>query len=105
MVWIGVAIAGSMILGVFHMTGRYKAAKYAQKFLGRGYHKTSSGRWVSADGFRQVRWDTTGHLFHGIHTKPHFNLETFRLPIGCGLKPGRPIKNIHVWIGLFRFIL
>ena len=72
------------------------------------YHyadKAGPGRWVSADGLRQVRWDTTGHLFRGVPTRPHFNLETFRLPVNSGLKIGRPIENVHLWISLWGYFL
>lgn len=80
------------------MTGRYKAAKYSQKFLGKGYYKAGQNRWVSSDGFRQVRWDVSHHLYDGVPSKAHFNLETFRNPIGGLIRPGKAIENIHVWI-------
>ena len=101
----GIAIVGSLVLGVFHMTGRYKAAKYSQKFLGKGYYKADQNRWVSSDGFRQVRWDVSHHLYDGVPSKAHFNLETYRNPIGGLIRPGKAIENIHVWINWFGFHL
>lgn len=53
----GAAMVGSMILGFYHTTGQYKAAKAAQQYLGKGYTKLGKNRWVSKDGYRQVRWD------------------------------------------------
>ena len=76
----GVAAVGSTILGVYHTTGQYKAAKYGQKYLGSGYRKagTSPDRWVSKDGMRQMRFDTTHHKIGGIDTPDHWNLERFK---------------------------
>jgi hypothetical protein len=68
----GVAVVGSMILGVYHTTGQYKAAKCGQDFLGKGYSKEGPGRWVSKDGMRQLRIDS--HPPFGNH----FNFDTFK---------------------------
>ena len=46
----GVAVVGTMILGIYNMTGRAKAARVGRKFLGKGYKKVGKGRWVSSDG-------------------------------------------------------
>ena len=97
------AVIGTTILTLFHMTGRYKAAKASQRFLGRGYGRAENGRWISADGYRQVRWDTTGHRYGNIaHTPPHFNLETFQYPICHGVR-NHLLEDIHLWIGFFDF--
>lgn len=69
----GVAIVGSAILGFYHTTGQYKAAKASQKYLGKGYLKADKNRWISKDGFRQVRWDTTHHIYKGKPSPVHFN--------------------------------
>jgi len=62
-------------------------------------------RWVSSDGFRQVRWDVSHHLYNGVPSKVHFNLQTYRNPIGGLIRPGKAIENIHVWIDWFGFHL
>ena len=40
----GVAAVGSMILGFYHTTGQYKAAKASQQYLGKGYTKAGKNR-------------------------------------------------------------
>ena len=99
-----VAKIGSLIIGVYHLTGHYKAAKASQQFLGKGYIKAGSNRWISADGLRQVRWDTTHHLYKGIISSNHFNWYSYSKSL---LLPGRnkPISDIHVWIKLFKYII
>ena len=74
----GIAIAGSITLGVYQTTAQFKAAKQGQQFLGKGYHKAGSRRWVSKDGMKQLRWDKFGHGKYG----PHFNLEKWAFQIG-----------------------
>ena len=95
----GVAIVGSMILGVYQTTGRAQAARIGRNFLGKGYSKQGPGRWVSEDGFRQLRLDN--HRPFG----KHFNLETWKYPIGAGSR-NKLIENIHrlfkwfkTWVG------
>ena len=75
----GIATVGSAVLGVYHMTGQYKAAKYGQKFLGPGYKKVGysnvgTPRYVSKDGIRQMRFDGP-HLYKGKMIGKHLNLE------------------------------
>ena len=95
----GVAAVGSMVLGFYHMTGQYKAARYGQKYLGKGYNKagyTNSGtaRYVSKDGLRQMRFDTP-HMYKGEMIGNHLNLEYF--------KGTKPIPYEHVLYSLFRY--
>lgn len=96
----GVAAVGSAVLGVYHTTGQYKAAKYGQKFLGRGYHKAGktnvgTGRYVSKDGLRQMRFDGP-HPYKGKMLKNHLNLELIKA--SGKLKPFQ-----HVLYNIFRF--
>ena len=95
----GVAAVGSMILGFYHTTGQYKAAKYGQKYLGPGYKKagyTNAGtpRYVSKDGLRQMRFDSP-HMYKGKKLGKHLNLEIF--------KGGKPISYEHVLYNLFKY--
>ena len=95
----GIAIVGSLILGVYHSTGHYKAAKYGQKFLGSGYKKagyTKIGkpRYVSKDGLRQMRFDKP-HMKDGVKIGKHLNLEFFN---GTDTVPYQ-----HVLYNLFKF--
>lgn len=94
----GIAVVGSMVLGFYHTTGQYKAAKYGQKYLGHGYHKagyTNSGypRYVSKDGLRQMRFDNP-HMYKGEMIGKHLNLEYF--------KGTKPIPYEHVLYNLFK---
>ena len=98
----GVAIAGSMILGFYHTTGQYKAAKASQEYLGKGYSTAGKNRWLSKDGLRQVRWDTTHHPYKGKTSPLHFNWYEYASPIGPGIH-GKPIKDIHIWLKLFSY--
>ena len=97
----GISVMGSAILGVFHMTGRYKAARYGQKFLGKGYKKVGPRRWVSADGFRQMIFDNTHHVLDGVKTANHFNLSKHAANIFLGKSP--ILKKIHLFYKLFEF--
>lgn len=95
----GVAAVGSMILGFYHTTGQYKAAKYGQKYLGPGYKKagyTNAGtpRYVSKDGLRQMRFDTP-HMYKGEMIGKHMNLELF--------KGTKPVPYEHVLYDLFTY--
>ena len=95
----GVAMVGSMILGFYHTTGQYKAAKYGQKYLGSGYKKagyTNAGtpRYVSKDGARQMRFDGP-HMYKGKRIGNHLNLEFF--------KGNKPIPYEHVLYNLFKY--
>ena len=95
----GVAAVGSMILGFYHTTGQYKAAKYGQKYLGPGYKKvgySNSGtpRYVSKDGLRQMRFDKP-HMYKGEMIGKHMNLEYF--------KGNNPVSYQHVLYDLFKF--
>ena len=95
----GISIVGSMILGVYHTTGQYKAAKYGQQYLGKGYTKagtTNSGypRYVSKDGLRQMRFDNP-HMYKGNMIGKHMNLEYF---VGT-----KPYSYQHVLYNLFKY--
>lgn len=95
----GVAAVGSMVLGAYHTTGQYKAAKYGQKYLGKGYKKagyTNSGtpRYVSKDGLRQMRFDAP-HMYKGKMIGKHLNLESF--------KGTKPVPYEHVLYSLFKY--
>ena len=92
----GIATVGSMVLGVYHATGQYKAAKEGQRFLGKGYKKagvSNSGkpRYVSKDGLRQMRFDDP-HMYKGRKIGKHLNLELL----------GRKMKPVaHILYDLF----
>lgn len=95
----GVAAVGSMILGFYHTTGQYKAAKYGQKYLGPGYKKVGysnagTPRYVSKDGLRQMRFDTP-HMYKGEMIGKHMNLEYF--------KGRKPVPYEHVLYNLFKY--
>ena len=95
----GIAVVGSMVLGFYHMTGQYKAARYGQKYLGSGYKKvgySNSGmpRYVSKDGLRQMRFDNP-HMYKGQMIGKHLNLEFFR--------GSKPIPYEHVLYNWFKY--
>ncbi len=96
----GIAVVGTAILGVYHTTGRYNASKYGQKLLGKGYKKVSKGRWVSADGTRQLRWDTSHHMIDGVKSKNHFNFDFF---IKAPIKGNDTLGKIHIILSRFGF--
>jgi hypothetical protein len=98
----GIAIVGSITLGVYQMTGQYKAAKYGQKYLGKGYVKEGPNRWVSKDGMRQMRWDKTRHYYKGKPASYHFNLEKFRNNYWQSTR-NKLNPYEHLWYEWFRF--
>lgn len=68
----------------------------AEGFLGKGYRDMGGGRFVSADGLRQVRMGDSDIL--GRHAGgPHMNFEIMRPDPN---RPGRFIveENIHVYL-------
>ena len=81
----GVAIVGSMILGVYQSTGRFKASKAGREYLGKGYKPNGRGGWVSKDGFRQMRLD-----------EGHFNLELMLNQIQNGVR-NKTLMNNHLY--------
>lgn len=97
-----VATIGSLILGVYHMTGQYKAAKASQNYLQKGYSKVDKGRWISKDGLRQVRWDTTHHPYKGVPSPNHFNWYEYSTSLWQAGR-NKPIKDIHIWIKWFSY--
>lgn len=70
----------------------------ADEFLGNGYSEMSPGRFVSQDGFRQVRMTPADLSPIQNHAgAPHLNFETFapdRLKLGRFRRTG----NSHVFI-------
>ena len=100
----GISAIGSIVLGCYHATGQYKAAKASQKYLGRGYSKAGTNRWISKDGLRQVRWDTTHHPYKGKPSPLHFNWYEYAEPIGPGIH-GKPIKDVHIWLRIFSYYI
>ena len=92
---------GTLALGIYHMTGRYKAAKYGQKFLGKSYKRAENGRWVSKDGLRQLRLDTTGHLYNGKPSKSHFNAEYFKTNYWQNKRVPIKRSNLHIFYDFF----
>ena len=74
------------------VSSREEALEYGRKFLGEGYTKEGQGRYVSADRFRQMRFDFTHH----DGTTHHINLETFRYPIAKGTR-NKVIIDEHVF--------
>lgn len=100
----GVAVVGSMVLGFYHTTGQYKAAKASQRYLGKGYTKAGKNRWISQDRLRQVRWDTTHHMYNGKPSSPHFNWYEYSSPITQGVR-NKAIKDIHIWLKWFSYFI
>lgn len=98
----GIAEIGSATLGFYHMTGQYKAARASQKYLGNGYIKADKNRWISKDGLRQVRWDTTHHMYNGTPSPLHFNWYEYSSPLTQGIR-NKPIKDVHIWLRLFNY--
>ena len=95
----GVAVVGSIILGIYHTTGQYKAARYGQKFLGKGYKKVGysnagTPRYVSKKGLRQMRFDKP-HMYKGKMLGKHLNLEF--------LKGTKTVPYKHVSYSLFKY--
>ena len=75
-----------------------EALDAAEEFLGEGYKDMGNGRFVSADGKRQVRMGDSDIL--GKHAgAPHMNFEEL---IPNPVKPGKmipdPTKNIHIFL-------
>ncbi|MEH1097865.1 polymorphic toxin-type HINT domain-containing protein [Micromonospora sp. CPCC 205561] len=68
----------------------------AVEFLGADYQDMGDGRYLSADGLRQVRM-TDRDTRHPTQN-PHINFETYRNPIGPGRRGGRPVSNHHVYL-------
>lgn len=98
------AMVGSMVLGFYHTTGQYKAAKASQRYLGKGYSKAAKNRWISKDGYRQVRWDTTHHMYNGKPSSVHFNWYEYKYPIAQGVR-NKAIQEIHVWVKWFNYYM
>jgi hypothetical protein len=71
--------------------------KYGKEFLGDDFTKEGIGRYLSKDGFRQMRFDLTHH--NGLPV--HINLETFSHSVydimGKGVRT--VIENIHIFFG------
>jgi hypothetical protein len=72
----------------------------AERFLGPGYLEKESGRFVSANGRRQVRFKNSDLNPVNNHAgAPHMNFETL---IPNPKKPGKlmpdPKRNIHIYI-------
>jgi len=65
---------------------RQDAVRKGKQFLGEGFTRESPTRFVSKDGFRQMRFDFTHHG----GSAPHINLETFKHSI---FEIQRPMKN------------
>ncbi len=61
----------------------------AERYLGPGYREESPGRYVSADGWRQVRFGA--HETRGASMHAHF--EAFDQPYDLG---GRVLENTVV---------
>lgn len=89
----GVATVGSLVLGLYQSTGRYKASKVGREWLGSGYKPAESNRWISKDGIRQLRFDGT-----------HFNMEYMALPIEKGVS-NITLLNWHVYFNDLRITL
>lgn len=89
---------------VYHTTGQYKAARASQQYLGKGYTKAGQNRWVSKDGYRQIRWDTTHHMYKGNPSPAHFNWYEYEFPLSQGVR-NKPIKDIHVWLKWFSYYI
>ena len=66
--------------------------------------KVGKNRWISQDGLRQVRWDTTHHMYNGKPSQLHFNWYQYKSPITKGIR-NKPISDIHIWINWFNFYL
>ena len=73
-------------------SSREEALDIGRRFLGEGYTKVETGRYVSKDGFRQMRFDFTHHN----KTTHHINLETYRNELKPGVR-NKIISDIHVF--------
>ena len=77
-----------------------QALDAAEQYLGKGYKDMGGGRFVSADGTRQVRF-TNGDLstVNNHAGAPHMNFETM---VPNPRKPGKmmpdPTQNIHIFL-------
>ena len=91
----GIAAVGSAICGGFLASGRGQATKIGRDFLGKGYKKAGRNRWVSKDGLRQMRFDTTHHLYEGKVSSNHFNFEFFKGNYWDGFTKINKKKTIH----------
>ena len=92
----GIAAVGSAICGGFLASGRGQATKIGRDFLGKGYKKAGRNRWVSKDGLRQMRFDTTHHLYEGKVSSNHFNFEFFKGNYWDGFTKINKKKNSHI---------
>jgi len=73
-----------------------QALDEAEKFLGSGYKDMGNGRFVSADGTRQVRMADEDIL--GKHAGgPHINLEELH-PNPTRPTKVKPINNMHIYL-------
>ena len=95
-----VASVGAAVLGVYNATGYAKAARAGRQFLGKGYAKARSNRWVSGDGLRQMIADTSHHVLDGMPTTNHFNLIEHASNIRLG--HSNIAKKIHVFYKGFK---
>ena len=67
----------------------------AEKFLGEGYNQAEKGRYVSADGLRQVRMKDVDIL--GKHADgPHMNFENLKLNPLTGKMAREANKHIYL---------
>ena len=101
----GVAVVGSMILGGYQSTGRFKASKQGRELLGKGYKSVGKDRWVSKDGFRQMRMDKP-HMYNGEKLNYHINLDTFK--VNYWQNSRAPINKkigLHLVYDFFSFII
>ncbi len=95
---------GAISLGIYHMTGQYKAAKYGQKFLGKGYSKVKGKkRWISQDGLRQMIFDDSHHFIDGVVSRNHFNLNIHASDMRFG--KSKILQKIHLEYSSFRMWL
>ena len=62
------------------VSSRVEALNKGREFLGEGYTKVAPGRFVSLDGYRQMRFDFSHHGY----TPHHINLDTFMYQISSG---------------------
>ncbi len=97
-----VVAVGTSVLGLYSFTGRAQAARAGRDFLGKGYSKVGKNRWVSQDGFRQMRLDKSGHLWKGSSSANHFNLQKFKVNYWGNSRSPFTKFNIHQMYNWFK---
>ncbi len=73
-----------------------QALDKAEHFLGNGYSEVGNGRFLSADGLRQVRM-TDADIAPRCGERPHLNFETWVSPVTAGGR-NKTSSNLHIYL-------